>query len=370
MNRHAVIISLKFAPGLPKEFFVIGDCLKANGWFVSYILCKQYEGYLTGMMLNNDIHYIATGNSMFEAFFKQRGRIVQQICDTANSIAKAQIGYICFYNPHPLNGQIMKQLEKKYPESKRAVVLHEPYVPIRERHKYGKVFGPIKMSLLDIFSYSLLHHCTDVILPSEHAMKLYKMRPVHIKNVNEHVIPLMLPPDNEPLNLKREPYVAFVGTINNARRVDEIFAAALNVFAEYPQIRFKVLTRQDVESKLPNVEIIRKKVITDHEISDFLKNAYAVFLTHSVAAQSGNIPVAYRVGTPVIGFTVDGISQHIKNKQTGCLIHQEQFEKDMVAAIGYISGHIDEMIYECRSYFDTYFSGKLAGARYAWVNES
>jgi glycosyltransferase involved in cell wall biosynthesis len=177
----------------------------------------------------------------------------------------------------------------------------------------------------------------------------------------------MLPAVDEPPNLRREPYIAFVGTINNARRVDEIFEAAMRVYMEYPQICFRVLTRQNVESKLPNVEIIRKKTITDNEISDFLRNAYAVFLTHSVAAQSGNIPVAYRVGTPVIGFTVDGISQHIINKQTGYCIRQEQFESDLVTAIGYITGHLEEMIIACRSYFDTYFSGELAGIRYEWV---
>src|SRR4030067_3147281 len=100
MKKVIYIISLKYAPGLKKEFSLIGENLRNKGICVKYLLAEEYKNmeYECG-----DTEYVTKSTSKLHI-----------LNDTANFISKRwhilkkyfiEHLQICllFYNPHPLN---------------------------------------------------------------------------------------------------------------------------------------------------------------------------------------------------------------------------------------------------------------------------
>ncbi|MBB6447576.1 glycosyltransferase [Bacillus benzoevorans] len=365
--KRALIISIKTAPGLPKEFFLIGNHLKSLGYNVEYLLNFEYDRFILPQIKeDNVIHFVKMSNNMVRSYFIEWKNIRQEII---RKCGRAIYDYICIYNPHPLCHRLMEFFYKKNPKSIRSVVLHEPYVPFKERYLYG-LSGYIKILFLDYFSQLLLRNCTDVILPSKQAEKLYQMMPYKRQKLRTHIVPLLLTSEEErERKIRDNKYIAFVGTINKARDIKGLLLIADKIYQKWPNIKFRILTRQNINIKSKNIEVIKKDFILDDEISNFVQDSLALFLTHTVAAQSGNVPVAYRVGTPIICFNVEGITQHIDFGKTGYIIDKDNIELDFNRAIEYLINHEDEMRANCIAYFETVFSQKNISKLYEWLED-
>lgn len=363
--KRALIISIKTAPGLPKEFFLIGNYLKTKGFEVEYLLNSEYKNYLVDAMKEeNTIHYVCISKNLIKSYFFEWKKIRGIISDKCKG---SKYDYICIYNPHPLAHKVMTYLEKKNNNSIRSVVLHEPFVPYKNRKLYG-LRGEIKIAFLDFFTYLLLKSCTDVILPSTYAEKLYTNIAYKVYGLKTHVIPLMLNSVDRERLISDCKYISFVGTINNARNINEIIKVADLVHDRWPDIKFRILTRQNVNIKSKSIEVIKKDYILDSEISDFVQDSLALLLSHTVAAQSGNVPVAYRVGTPIICFDVEGITQQVDMKQTGYIIDEKKIETEIMLAIEYIIKHEDEMRLNCLEYYEKVFSNNNMSKSYNWLD--
>jgi glycosyltransferase involved in cell wall biosynthesis len=59
--------------------------------------------------------------------------------------------------------------------------------------------------------------------------------------------------------------------------------------------------------------------LTDAEINALIKNAYYLVLTHTMATQSGLIPLAYTLGVPVISSDAGGLRFQVEQDKTGYL---------------------------------------------------
>lgn len=365
--KRALIISIKFAPGLPKEFFTIGEKLKENGYEIDYMLTSQYKSWINK---KHNVYYLNLfeKNILSDYFFgwkSIRNEIINNILSS-----KKNYEYITVYNPHPLNSKIMSLFKTYYPKSIRSVVLHEPYVKFKNKIKYG-FKGFFKCFALDLFSFLLIIQCTDLIFPSTNSYNLYHLRVSSwFSKKKEHVIPLMLNMNKQEVNNKYIiPYISFVGTVNNARGIKD-FEKIIRIINKYDiNLKIRILTRNKIMIDLDNVEYIIKDKITDKEISDFVKKSVGLYLTHKVAAQSGNIPVAYMVGTPIICNDVKGITQDVIDGKTGLILYKEYTDLEIKNLLIDLINNQKKYDANCLELFNNKFSSKNFSRYYKWLFE-
>lgn len=364
--RRALVVSLRVAPGLPKEFVTIGRHLEGQGWEVRYLLADGYRAWLPDGVDPVQVSYVDVPPNRAGAF----ARLWRHIPDVVDAeVASGSFDYVCVYNPHPLNARLMKRVRQRLPRSRRSVVLHEPHVPFRERPKYG-ARGVLKLFAVDLFSETLLWQCTDVILPSPHAQELYGMRLRRSSRVTQHLVPLCIPdasPSGTSVEPADPPYVCFVGTVNPARRVDDVVEIAKALLDAGSPVRVKILTKSSVEQPVPNVDLNSKSSISDAEIAELVSGALALLLPHTAAAQSGNVPVAFQFGTPIISYDIPGISQHVVHAETGYHVRREHLRGDALAAVDHLLSH--DLRPACRALYEAQFAPATLADRYAWLTE-
>ena len=122
-------------------------------------------------------------------------------------------------------------------------------------------------------------------------------------------------------------FVLFFGRIQKYKGV----LRAINAFnAVTNKQNFKLVIAgtgsfsQEEKNSLNNSEsiIVINRFIKDEEMIWLLKNASFVVLPYIEASQSGVIPLAYHVGTPVIASNIDGIREFV-NEETGLLFDND-----------------------------------------------
>ncbi len=364
-RRRALVVSLRMAPGLAKEFVTLGEHLRSQGWEVRFLVASGYRGRLPAGFDTDGLTYLDVPESRARAFATKWGPLPAILGDL---IGSEPFDYVTCYNPHPLNARLMGVLRRHSPRSRRSVVLHEPWVPWAERRRYGWL-GMLKLLAVDFFSYTLLRECTDVVLPSAYAQTLYGQRPLTRRRVQQHVVPLCIPdlPDGRQAHTEppADPYLCFVGTINPARRVDDVFTVAQALHDSHLGVSVKVLTRQSVSTQVPNVDVIPRETISDDDISELVGGALALFLPHTAASQSGNVPVAFRVATPILAFDIPGLAQHVRTGETGVLMRRDHLAEDVVRAVEYVLSH--NLRPGCRQAYEAQFAPATLQARYAWL---
>jgi glycosyltransferase involved in cell wall biosynthesis len=74
-----------------------------------------------------------------------------------------------------------------------------------------------------------------------------------------------------------------------------------------------------LQSVDPKTLVFINRWLTDAEINALIKNAYYLVLTHTMATQSGLIPLAYTLGVPVISSDAGGLRFQVEQDKTGYL---------------------------------------------------
>lgn len=119
---------------------------------------------------------------------------------------------------------------------------------------------------------------------------------------------------------KNEQYFLFFGRIDKYKGISTIARA----FGNYDSDSRLVIAGRgiltDEETELVNSDqriILINRYINDNEMLWLFKNAVACVLPYIEASQSGIIPIAYKMGIPVIVSTVEGLTQFVMDKRTG-----------------------------------------------------
>lgn len=364
----AYIISLKFAPGLLKEFSVLGKKIEKSGYEVIYLLADDYKRMLNDF--SNKYFLIKSSNSkeMINNVMNSR-ELTKKI---KNIMDSKQPDFVCVYNPHPLNHIPLKLAKQINNKSIRSIYLHEPYKKNKEKFSVGERIYRGIIELCQEFCYQYM---TDAIFPSEYAKKMYEFKYDKKYALNKHVAPLMLPKVIDEV-FKSKKYFSIVGNIDSNRSLDE-FISLIKYSAKVGDnsLIFKIITRSKIDDKISeltdnerrNLEIVNKEFITDDEISDVLKKSIATLLPHKQITQSGNVPTAFRWGTPIIARNIEGFSQHIQNKENGMLLDENFNSEELYNSIKYIQSNIKYMSNQALNTFDNYFSDENWNEYYKWL---
>ena len=361
----AYVISLKFAPGLKKEFMVLGDNIRKTGIKLKYLLSLEYaklEGDYEGM------EYITTSTG-----------ITSVILDTSRLFTAKKFMeifspnppvFILLYNPHPLNPLIARLVKSEFPDAITALYLHDPYKP--DKSHYGRTKG-IYISIVELIQRRTLKYMDYVISPSEYSSKL--LREYYPEFEGENYIAPLLVPDQGNISRKTRKYFSIVGGVHRATG-HETFIELVNYVAESGiGYEFTLISSSDILKYLKNLankgkeilRVINKSLIKDSEVNEVISNSYAVFRLDREVTQSGVIPVSYMNATPIIARDIPGLKQHIKHKHNGYLVPFDCTCDELIKAIKFIKVNFGELSENARKSYEEIWAEWNWDKYYGWL---
>jgi glycosyltransferase involved in cell wall biosynthesis len=361
------IASIKYAPGLFKEFTTMGKKLEEQGFSVKYLISKEYQ-----WMVENDgfgVIYISSSKNML-------GILLETVCyyfgmrrKLKNIFNGSLPDFICFYNPHPLNAALLKLSKKIKSDGIRAIYLHEPGKP--RSASYGFI-GNLFFRIVDFCQKRTVPMTTDIILPSPFAVQRFRQFfPDYSRKI--HYAPILLS-DNSIKSNQRRKYFTLIGRFNFSKRPDK-FIEIINYSAERQNYEFQIVTASNIDSYISKichrarqkVRLVRQNRITDKQISNALSQSKAVFCIHSNITQSGVIPVAFMNSAPVIAMSSPGLTQFVKHKFNGYVLQDGFSCDDAIKAMNFICDNFETLSGNAyRSYIDI-FDEQNWDKYYSWI---
>ena len=359
------IVSLKYAPGLTKEFTLIGDRLADAGYDVSYVLARGYEpamqgrhcSYLTDSV---SVKSVAVDTLCYSFFAKARLR---------RSLRSAVPDVVFVYNQHPLNKDLLKQVKKINARSKSVMYVHEPGKP--GKSSYG-LKGILVYRYLELILADTLKLCSDIVLPSKYAIEIFNASYGDFAG-DVHLCPLLVP-DNPGKTVERS-HFAMVGRFNYTKPVRPLIELANHCGVNGLGYGFAIVTASDVrsdmaglsEAAVDSVELINPESLSDKVINDTLAVSKAVFCLHDNVVQSGVVPTAFMNSTPVIVRDTPGFTQHVSHKYNGYVVPNDFSCSDLVDAMDYVSENFMELSGNARRTYDEMFSIWNWDKYYYWL---
>ena len=369
MNKQIVIASLKFAPGLFKEFTLLGKYLSNCGFSLTYILSKKYQNI--GKIDSGEVFYISTSSNpkeMIEDCLTAPWKLARSIKYIFDEIS---VDFTCVYNPHPLNYLILKKAYQVNPAGIRTIYLHEPYKP--DKHLYGN-FGSLYFQIVDFCQAIALKYANAVILPSPYAVELFKIRFPAFRG-NLHLAPLLLP--DTPAKSQLRKFFTIAGVMNAGKGLDTFCELIEYVASLDLPYHFRICTSSNIDSYLKGLSEPAKAItlienpssISDQQMFQVHGESKAFFLLHSTATQSGAMPVAFMHGTPVIARDIPAFSQFIEDSRNSCLVPQNCSSPDLLRAMQYVEANQSQLSLAARQTFEDTFSEHNWQKNYGWLIE-
>jgi len=364
-NRTAYIISLKFAPGLKKEFTVMGESLRKYGFDVKYIISELYS----------NLEFTREGMIHIQTKIGVRGIIedsikyfsMKKIISIFNN---AMPFFVLFYNSHPLNPRVASLIKKNFPSTILALYLHDPYKP--DKSFYGLKKG-IYMSFAEFIQGLTLRYMDYVISPSEYSSYLFRRKYPNFEG-NNFIAPLLVPDQMIKCGNKRK-YFSIVGVAHNATGHDTFIELVNYVAEKRLNYEFCLVSSNNIYRFLKKLtekgreilKVINKPIIKDSEINDIVRESYAVFRLDKEVTQSGVIPVCYMNGTPVISTDIPGLTQHVWNQETGYVISRDTMHENFLIAMEYVKNNFVSLSQNARRKYEEIWSESNFLKYYSWL---
>lgn len=361
------MVSLKFAPGLFKELFFIGDHLHSRGVRVRYLLS---EGYRDIAPAGFEADYIASSASLWQVVadsllpwrltwkFIRLFRQDKPLC-------------VYFYNTHPVE-VLLSWFIRSFSVSTSVVFhIHEPYQP-------DKHFLSFKQRLVvyiqEFLNRRIAAQCHHIVVPSPHAEELFRnFYPGSAQVV--HFAPLMIP-DEPGISYGRE-YALMAGRIYPDGRWSD-FVGFVNYFATHgAPFRIRLLTSSsigdDMLSKLTDegrkvLDVISKRPLSDDEISQNMANAFVLLSMHPRGSQSGVTPVAFMNSTPIVARDIPMFSQYIKPMKNGILVSPGASPSEWMGAVLKVHENLSSLSAQARKSYEDIFHEKNWEVHFGWLN--
>lgn len=364
-----MLVSINYAPGLIKEFTLIGDLLAKKGFEVSYALSKKYK-WMAGSIERT---YYLTNSYNTITMLIDILRFPILIATYRKIIKEQNINSVLIYNIHPLNPLLFYF----FPKSKclkRILFLHEPDRPTLDGYSF---LGKLYFRLVDLIQKLSVFTTTDIIVPSRYAYKLFVNRyPDYSGKV--HVVNLLLPDlFHNRIGSGKRRYISVVGRFNSAKKIDEIINLINFCANKNRNLNFAIATSSDISkeiSRLTNHALLQTKIInkprlSDNEINKIVSESIVVLALQPHITQSGVLPVCFMNGTPLIARDIEGFSQFVDHESNGMLVSAGLDHGQIFESIRYIDSNIESMSKKCRESYQQVFSIEQFEGYYEWLIE-
>jgi len=372
MNSKLFIFSIKFAPGLFKEFFIFKLFFLKKNIESEFFLSNGYKkivyehNRINKKNQVNNVNFIFTSKNAREVLFDFVKFPFKQFWKIRKFISKSKPAYLLIYNPHPLNPFIFLINKLINKNSTNILFLHEPHKP--EKYLYG-LRGFFYFLIVDFFQKLSLYVSDLVILPSPYAGKLFMERYSYLKK-KSYVTNLLIP--DKPTFSKNRKFFTIAGGMNKGKGLLDFFQLVEYVAKKDLDFHFRIVTSSNIDSYLSNLSIAARKIllienpkfISEKKMSEVHSESKAYFLLHSTATQSGAISVAFMNGTPVIARNIEAFSQYIANKKNSILVPKNFTSEDLLQAMIYVNENFEKLSEKARATFVDTFSSKNFTSNY------
>jgi glycosyltransferase involved in cell wall biosynthesis len=268
---------------------------------------------------------------------------------------------------HPANFLMARLVKSLFPDVPVLAWLHEPYKD--DKRLYGS-----KAMIINFVEWTQalsLNYVDILILHSQRGLRQFNRKYPDFQGVKQ-VIPLFFQDDGFDDTAPRR-WVSFLGRAQRAKGIELFF----NLVEDLTEVDFQIVTASDIQGYLKNLsaparcrlKVVNRPQISDKDLRLAAQSSLAVLALYKETTQSGVIPVALMKGTPVIGTEVEGLSEWIRNKETGVLVSLQPSTAEIMEAISYIRDHFAEMTHRCRmAYLSTFDDGNWQ-ERYGWLSQ-
>jgi glycosyltransferase involved in cell wall biosynthesis len=272
---------------------------------------------------------------------------------------------------HPLNFLVVRLAKTLYPNIPIITWLHEPYKD--EKGVYG--VKALAIWLVELCQTLSLRYTDVAILHSKRGFRLFEKRYPGFPGIRR-LIPLHFHDDGLDAGLERR-YISFLGRADKAKGIELFFDLVEALAPHDPDYEFQIITSSPIQSYLGRLSeaarnrlrVVNKPRLSDEEIRAGAANSLAVLALYKETMQSGVIPVALMKGTPVIGTDIEGITEWIKDGETGVIVPRDPSTKDIQEAISFIKRNLQEMVSKSRSYYLSIFDDRNWERDYGWLRE-
>jgi glycosyltransferase involved in cell wall biosynthesis len=364
-GKPSYIISLKFAPGLKKEFETLGKYISKIGPSVIYLLSKKYSAFEN---THDENFYITKADNI-------SGMILETLKygwdkNILPFFQKNPPGFLCFYNPHPVNPLIARVVKKHFPEAILSLYLHDPYKP--DKKPYGLVKSTY-ITMVEFIQRLTVRYMDYVISPSEYSSLLFKKKYPKYKGQN-FIAPLLVP-DQKISTSNNRKFFSIVGGAHKATGHDTFielvnYAGEKGLSFEFALIsssNVSMFTKNLTEEGRSRLKVINKNSITDAEINEVIRQSWAVFRLDREVTQSGVLPVAYMNETPVIARDIPGLRQHVKHEYNGYIIPFNCTPEDLTKAMEYVKENFTVLSENARKSYKDIWAEWNFEKYYGWV---
>jgi len=365
---NAYIISLKYAPGLKKEFILLGENLRQRGADISYLVAQPYR-YLSDIDAENMI-YLTSATKPW-ALMLETVKCLSHWSDFAEIFHSSPPDFVCCYNFHPLNVFILRYLKRAFPRCVTALYIHEPYKP--DKRPYGPTKGTYIYVFESLQSISL-NYADHAILPSDLACKLFASRhPGYSGSI--HYAPILVSDKRNLRSPKERKLFTYAGGVHRATGFD-IFIDLVNHSASLnADFEFLAITSSRINGYLYNLSpegrrvltLINKQTIADHEINDAIGTSFSIFRLDREITQSGVIPVSCMNGTPVIVRDLPGFIQHVKHAYNGYVVKDPCSPAEIIEGMRFVKKHFHELSRNARKSYEEIWAEHNWPRYYQWL---
>jgi glycosyltransferase involved in cell wall biosynthesis len=365
-GRAAYIVSLKYSPGLRRLFEVIGSGLQKRGLPVAYLGSAKYAGLGP---LPAGFHSLTEADSL-GGILRETAAMLAAPGRALHRLFTQEPGFVCFYNPHPLNLLLARDVRRRYPDAVVAVYVHEPFMPDKA------AFGSRRARLIKMIEATqawAVRSAHVLLAPSDYAVRKIRVRyPWYRGDVR--VTPLLIP-DKRAAGGPRPRYFSMVGNANDATGHDDLFRFVSEAAAKGRAGEFAVASASDLcryaaaltEGGRERVRFLNKPLLLDHEIDAVLRESLAVLRLDRGLTQSAVLVDAFMHGVPVIARDIPGLRQHVRDGVNGRLVPYAFTYDDLAGAMDDVRTRRDEMSGRARRDFESIWSADNFDRTYGWL---
>jgi glycosyltransferase involved in cell wall biosynthesis len=365
MPKTACIVSAKFAPGLMKEFGLLGDSLESRGVRVRYLLARPYESMGWD---RSDTYYMTASDGPVRAVLDTIRWMSNERMDRL--FAPSPVAVLYFYNTHPVNLLLARAVRQGFPGTGIVLHLHDPFKP--DKTPYG-TRGAWRIRIAEFIQRRTARHADHVVFPSEYSLELFRAHYAGFPGTT-HVAPLMIP-DRPERTVQPRTYFSMVGRMHQATGHDTFLELVNHVSEGSLPYRFALVCASDLSRYLPKVTpqgrklltVVNKPLINDAEIDNVVGRSYAVLRLAKEVTQSGVVPVAYMNGTPIIARDITGLRQHVRHKHDGYLVPADCGPADLLEAMQYVTANFAGLSDNARQSYERTWSEANWDAHYGWL---
>jgi glycosyltransferase involved in cell wall biosynthesis len=358
------IASLKFSPGLKKEFMLLGDLLAGRGARVRYLLSGAYERIEGG----GDHRFVSSSATTPQVLLDALGGACLRRVRAA--FGQSPPDLVLLYNPHPLNSAVAAMARQANTRAIRVLYLHDPYKA--DKRPYGLLRGGY-FAAMEWMQGRSLAQMDHLILPSANAMATFAP-PLGGYPGQVHEAALLVP--DRFIDPPRPEVFSIVGHAHPATGHDT-FVDFVNAAAGAPdtRLRFVMLSSSRLGRILSGlspaagalVDVINQPTIPDARVDAVIRRSYAVVRLDRELTQSGVLPLAFMHGVPVIARDILGLSQHVRHGVNGLLVDQRCTGADLLGAARQAMAQFEQLSGGARGTYERMFSPACFERYYGWL---